>query len=216
VQLLGDQIAVSWFGTTTLFTGDGVPAGVLDDANVWDLRGHRFAPEVIAGTVSQLRDVDTGRVLDLGVGRVPWLATDDESVPDVLVLQTGERLTGRDVTTGHRVWRLSWSAEHTLDLVIVDGMLARQADNRLTVVDLATGTELWHRTQPAYGQGMVTDGRRLTVIEPGPVVAAYDARDGRRIWEAPVPAAVDRLAVVDHRLFAIGSEGVVAFGSGRE
>ena len=65
------------------------------------------------------------------------------------------------------------------------------------------------RSVSASGQSMVTDGRRLFVIESvvgtGPVVAAYDVRDGRRVWEAPIPVAVQGLAVVDHRLFAVGS-----------
>ena len=80
-----------------------------------------------------------------------------------------------------------------------------------------TGEQLWQRTRSAYGQSMVSDGRRLLVLESvvgtGPVVAAYDVRDGRRVWEAPVPLSVQYLAVVDHRLFAFGSEGVVAFGT---
>ena len=70
----------------------------------------------------------------------------------------------------------------------------------------------------AVGQSMVTDGRRLfviaSVVGTGPV-AAYDARDGRRVWQASIPVAVQGLAVVDHRLFAVGSDGVVAFGTDR-
>ena len=44
-------------------------------------------------------------------------------------------------------------------------MLARQADDGLTVIDLATGTQLWRRSMSASGQSIVTDGRRLLVLE---------------------------------------------------
>ena len=53
--------------------------------------------------ITQLRDLDTGRVLDLGDARPPWIATDDGSVPDLLVLQSEDRLTGRDLR--HRATR---------------------------------------------------------------------------------------------------------------
>ncbi|KQR17519.1 PQQ-binding-like beta-propeller repeat protein [Cellulomonas sp. Leaf334] len=215
VQLFGDEIGVGWLGTTALFTADGDATGQLDTDSVWELRGHRIAP--VGGGITQLRDVDTGRVLDLGGARPQWLATDDGSVPGVLVLESEDRLTGRDLATGQRAWQVDWPAERTLNLVVVDGMLARQAEDGLTVIDLADGTRLWHRSTSAYGQSMVTDGRRLLVIESvvgtGPVVTAYDARDGRRVWEVPIPSAIQSLAVVDHRLFGVGSGGVVALGT---
>lgn len=215
VQRFGDELGVGWLGTTALFTPDGEAAGQLDTDHVWPFRGHRLTP--VGEGVSQLRDVDTGRVLDLGDARPRWLATDDGSVPGVLVLETDERLTGRDLGTGQRAWQVDWPAERTLNVVVVDGMLARQADDGLTVIDLADGTQLWHRSTSAYGQSMVTDGRRLLAIESvvgtGPVVAAYDARDGRRVWEVPIPSDIQSLAVVDHRLFGVGSGGVVALGT---
>ncbi|MDQ0372843.1 outer membrane protein assembly factor BamB family protein [Cellulomonas humilata] len=215
VQLLGDEIGVGWLGTTTLFTGDGGPTGVLDTDIVWQARGHRVTAGGAATT--QLRDLDTGRVIELGDAREPWIDTDDRSEPDLLILQSEDRLAARDLATGQLAWRVDWPAERTLNLVVVDGMLARQTDDALTVLDLRTGEQLWRRSMSAYGESMVTDGRRLVVIASvvgtGPVVAAYDARDGRRVWEAPVPIAVQSLAVVDHRLFAVSSEGVVAFGA---
>ena len=69
----------------------------------------------------------------------------------------------------------------------------------------------------AYGQSMVTDGRRLFVIESvvgtGPVVAAYDARDGRRVWEAPIPSPCRASPWSTTGCSRVGSEGVVAFGT---
>lgn len=212
VQVVDDVIEVPWLGSTALLTGDGEVTGSLDGDSFRHLRGHR-----VMTTESQLRDLDTGRVLDLGEAQTPWLATDDRSEPGLLLLQSDDRLSARDLATGHRAWRVDWPSERTLNLVVVDGLLARQADDGLTVLDLATGTQLWHRSMSAHGQSMVTDGRRLVVIESvvgtGPVVAAYDARDGRRVWEVPVPVTVQGLAVIDHRLFAVGNGGVVALGA---
>ncbi|GEK21930.1 hypothetical protein CXY01_24500 [Cellulomonas xylanilytica] len=216
VRLLEDEIGVRWLGTTALFTADGEAAGELDSDNVWELRGNRVTLEGGGATGGQLRDLDTGRVLVVD-GHPTWLATDDLTVPDVLVLESVDRLTGRHLSTGQRAWQVDWPTESTQNLVVVDGMLARQADDGLTVIDLATGDQLWRRSVSAAGNSMVTDGRRLLVIESvvgtGLVVAAYDARDGRRVWEAPLRVAVQDLAVVDNRLFAVGVDGVVSFGA---
>jgi outer membrane protein assembly factor BamB len=99
-------------------------------------------------------------------------------------------------------------------------MLVRQTIDELTVVDLTTGEQLWHRWTSASREGTVTDGRRLLVAESvegtGPVVAAYDVRDGRRLWEVPVPVALQFLAVVDHRLFGFSDGTLIALGTGRE
>ena len=89
------------------------------------------------GATAQLRDLDTGRVMDLGDARVPWIGTDDGSEPDLLLLASDDRLSARDLTTGQLAWRVEWPAERTLNLVIVDGMLARQSDDGLAVLDLA-------------------------------------------------------------------------------
>lgn len=212
-----DEIAVPWLGTTALFTADGDVAGALDVDNVWRVREHRLTPETSAAAGMQLRDLDTGRVMDLGNQQPLWIDSDDGSEPDLLILQSAGRLSARSLTTGQLAWRVDWPSEQTRNLVVVDGMLARQSETGLTALDVATGHELWRRAAPAFGQSMVTDGRRLLVIElvvgTGPVVAAYDVRDGRRVWQVPVPVTVQSLAVVDHRLFALGSGGVVALGS---
>ena len=215
VQVLGDEIAVGWLGTTTLFTGTGERAGRLDTDDAWNLRGHRVASQ--GDGLTQLQDLDTGRVVLLGDARPAWIATDDGSASDLLMLTTADGLTGRSLTTGFRAWQVDWLMESTLSLVLVDGMLARQADDGLVVVDVETGKRALAADEIRLRPSMVTDGRRLLVIESivatGPVVAAYDARDGRRVWEAPVPVSVQYLAVVDHHLFAFGTEGVVAFGT---
>ena len=70
----------------------------------------------------------------------------------------------------------------------------------------------------AYGQSMVTDGRRLLVIESvvgtGPVVAAYDARDGRRVWEAPSRSPCRASPWSTTGCSPSAASGVVAFGTG--
>ena len=215
VRMFDDTIAVSWLGTTTLFAGDGtaVDGSTVDD--VWHRGGHSLMLD--GDTSTQLRDLDTGRVVDLGHSYLAWVGTDDGTVPDTLLLQAEDRLHALDLTTGDQAWGAVWPETSTLTLVVADGMVARLADDALTVVDAATGHQRWELPTRAYGQNVVTDGRRLLVLESVPdagrVVASYDLRDGRREWEAPIPIAVQRLAVVDHRLFGVGSGGLVAFTS---
>jgi outer membrane protein assembly factor BamB len=167
--------------------------------------------------VTQVRDLNTGRVVDLGRSYLAWVGTDDGTVPDTLLVQADERLDALDLTTGMQRWRATSPPRSTLALVVADGTVARLADDGLTVLDAATGSPLWQLSTLPYGLSLVTDGRHLLVLESVPdagrVVASYDLRDGRREWEAPIPIAVQRLAVVDHRLFGAGSGGLVAFTS---
>lgn len=213
VRLFDDQIAVDWLEATTVLRGDGSVADEHDTDYLWRASGHTFAIE--GDTSTQLRDVDSGQVIDLGRSYFAWVATDDGSMPDTLLVQADERVGALDLVTGEQRWRAAWPSTSTLSLVIADGRVVRLSDDALTVLDAGTGRQLWRLPIPAYGQNVVTDGRRLLVLESGPdtgrVVASYGLRDGRREWEAPIPVAVQSLAVVDHRLFGVGSGGLVAF-----
>lgn len=215
VRTFDDEIAVAWLGTTTLVTGDGTVADELDGEVVWRGNGHGLTLD--GDLVTQVRDLDTGRVVDLGRSYLAWVGTDDGTVPDTLLVQADERLDALDLTTGMQRWRATSPPRSTLALVVADGTVARLADDGLTVLDAATGSPLWQLSTLPYGLSLVTDGRHLLVLESVPdagrVVASYDLRDGRRDWEAPIPVAVQRLAVVDHRLFGVGSGGLVAFTS---
>ena len=111
VQVFGDELGVGWLGTTALFTADGEAAGQLDTDNVWELRGHRITP--VGEGVTQLRDVDSGRVLDLGDARPQWIGTDDGSVPECVVLPSEDRAPRPRLRDGGTVWRVDWPAGST-------------------------------------------------------------------------------------------------------
>ena len=80
-------------GPPTLFTVDGErPAGARHRQRLEASRAPHHARGRQATT--QLRDLDTGRVMDLGDARPPWIDTDDGSEPDLLILQSEDRLAG--------------------------------------------------------------------------------------------------------------------------
>ena len=208
VQVLGDQLAVRWLGSTHLFTDDGEPAGGYDTDSVQWLRGQSWTGQAV------LRSTLTGDRVELGRSYPAWISTDDGTAPEMLVLRNDDGLRVVDTGTGTVAWRLTELVAYGPSTILVaDGRIGYLVDGALTVRDLRTGQTVW--TQPAdgpHGQSVVTDGRHLLILATGRdrSVVAYDADDGDRAWAVEVPGSVESLVVVDHRLFGIGSEGIVA------
>ena len=127
----GDELWTSPLSSVPdlLYTVDGVVAGQLDSDSVWPRRGHRMAPMGRDG-LTQLRDLDTGRVLDLAGAFPTWLTADDATVPGVLP-SLDDRLVGWDLDTGRRAWQVSSAG--TVDdepRLVVDGVLATTVSSR--------------------------------------------------------------------------------------
>lgn len=217
VQLLGSRVAVGWLGATHLFTADGTASVDYDTDQVWRQRGHSLTPGLDHS--SALLDLDTGRRLETGESYLAWIATDDGSAPDLLLLQTDDGLRALDVTTSQTAWTIPMrTSSATTTTLIADGRLAVLIDGTLQVHDLRSGVEAWHVR--AAGQGnrnLVTDGRHAIVLGGDPqrtTLAAYDLRDGDRAWTMEAPSGLETIAVVDHRLFGVSSAGIVAFTPG--
>ncbi|WP_456843864.1 outer membrane protein assembly factor BamB family protein [Cellulomonas sp. P5_C6] len=217
VRLLGDRVAVGWLGATHLFTADGTASGDYDTDEVWRQRGHNLTPGADGSAV--LLDLDTGRRLRTGESYLAWIATDDGSEPDLLLLQTDDGLRALDATTSTTAWTIPMrTTSATTTTVLADGRIAVLIDGTLQVHDLRSGVEAWHVR--AAGQGsrnLVTDGRHAIVLGGDPqrtTLAAYDLRDGRRAWTTEAPSGLETIAVVDHRLFGVSSAGIVAFTPG--
>lgn len=214
VRLFGARIAVGWLGATHLVTGDGTTSVDYDTDRVSRQRGHSLTPGL--DDSSALLDLDTGRRLQTGESYLAWIATDDGSEPDLLLLQTDDGLRALDVTTGQTRWTIPMRTSNaTTTTLIADGRIAVLIDGTLQVHDLRSGVEAW-RVQGAGedNRNMVTDGRHAIVLGGDPrrtTLAAYDLRDGHRAWTIEAPSGLETIAVVDHRLFGVSTAGIVAF-----
>ncbi|HEX5332084.1 MAG TPA: PQQ-binding-like beta-propeller repeat protein [Cellulomonas sp.] len=130
------------------------------------------------------------------------LAVDDGSAPG-LVFTGGTPLIAWDAATGTRRWRSDADTGRTL--VLLDGTLYSATYDSVLALDAATGKVLW--TSPVQLKSdlavPLTDGRVLVVVERVPTshLVAFDLADGRRLWDAALPAHVDNLQEVHGRAF---------------
>ncbi|WP_456826201.1 outer membrane protein assembly factor BamB family protein [Cellulomonas sp. P5_E12] len=215
VRLFGARIAVGWLGTTHLFTADGTASVDYDTDHVWRQRGHSLTSGVDS---SVLLDLDTGWRFETQESFFPWIAPDDGSEPDLVVLQNDDGLRALDVTSGTAWTSPTPTSTAGSRMLIADGRLASLVDGTLEVRDLRSGVQAWQvRTDGRGAEDLVTDGRHLIVLGGDPVrttLDAYDLRDGRRAWTVEAPSGLEAIAAVDHRLFGVSSAGIVAFTPG--
>jgi outer membrane protein assembly factor BamB len=119
------------------------------------------------------------------------------------VFTGGTPLIAWDAATGQRRWRSEVGTGHTL--LLLDGTLYSATYDSVLALDAATGRTLW--TSPVQLKSdlavALTDGHVLVVVERAPVshLVAFDLADGRRLWEAGLPANVDKLQEVHGRAF---------------
>ena len=211
VRTLDGTIALSWRGSTQLFTEDGEPSERYGTDQLGEMRGRVWT---FGGGI---RDAETGRSIGRPESYPAWITTDDGSAPDLLLVQDDTTLRALDVTTGDTAWKVPVPIYASATLLIADGAVAMLVNGALEVRDLRTGTSLWRlSTRDLRGESMVTDGRHLIVLTPGHRrnVTAFGLRDGRLAWNVEPPTSIESLAVVDHRLFGSGGESWVAFEQG--
>lgn len=226
LQVVDGQVAVSWTGATQLLSPEnGTPNGdAIQTDQVWSSRGRLLAfPQEGSGT-TRLEVVGSGVELDLGKDRYPaWVDTDDGSDPAALVLTGEDSLSVADLDSGEMRW-VRWTLDRDPESwvsqrMVLGGRLVTASDDEVRALDLATGEELWSTDPPGWLHDVVvSDGHHLFLLEAGGdtgrVLAAYALADGARAWAVPVPNEINRLAVIEHRLFGIGADGITAFTTG--
>lgn len=210
VQVLEGMLAVSWFGSTALYSADGEGVGALDADQVSWLRGRAWNLD----DTDVLTDLLTGRRVHAGRSYPAWIPTDDGSTPEILLLQ-GPGIRAVDVTTGVTAWQMPRrAARDVVTMLVADGRLAALGRDGLAVRDLRSGRLVWQRSPDgARGQSLITDGRHVVVLASGlpRTVAAYDLSGGRRAWTVQAPTGIYLLVVVDRHLFGVGVDTITAF-----
>ncbi|PVU83338.1 hypothetical protein DDP54_10415 [Cellulomonas sp. WB94] len=200
-------IVGSWSQKLWLLSPDGVLQRELpgNGGSTWfelarvGLPALRTAEGPIGARTTLLVDGRDGQTFD---GEPVNLAVDDGSAPG-LVFTDGAPLIAWDAATGHRRW--SSGADTGRTVLLLDDTLYSATHDSVVALDAATGAVLW--TSPAQLKSSLavalTDGRVLVVVErvPASHLVAFDVADGRRLWEAALPAHVDNLQEVHGRAF---------------
>lgn len=203
----GDRHSVPTFGRTVeLADGLRVTTGLDTDP---------------AGPGAVVRVTDEqGEVLLERPGYLGSAFLDDGAADPLLVRDpsTG-RTTAVDVRTDRDLWSTGGPGEQTQHIVLaqLDGVVVSQDVDGPTVVrDGRTGEELWRRAGFDVAS-VVTDGRRLLLVRPGPEaeLVALDLRSGTQEWAVGVGATVNGVMVVDGALVVTGPGSVRVLGRAR-
>jgi outer membrane protein assembly factor BamB len=144
---------------------------------------------------------------------VPEL-TDDGSARDVMVLDEGRTLTGRDPATGRQLWAATTSLNPVLT---VDRRLVLSGGGQVGVLDLGTGELDWSREVGSQLPWQpLSDGALVLVsvlADDGSAhLAAYGLRDGVPYWAVDLPAGVKNVSAQGGHLLVRTSEMVTALG----
>jgi len=137
---------------------------------------------------------------DVTLPAVVTTATIDDGSLGALWFADGAAYDG----TGTLLWRMPAGTGYNVP-VVLRGTVYVAADDQVVAVDGATGKELWRteRTGEPVGD-LLTDGSVLAaVVGPGGLpsrLVAFDLRDGRRQWDADLPAGLGGLYSTHHTL----------------
>ena len=200
-------IVGSWSQKLWLLSPDGVLQRELpgNGGSTWfelarvGLLALRTAQGPVGARTTLLVDGRDGQTLD---GEPVNLSLDDGSVPG-LVFTGGAPLIAWDAATGNRRWASGANTGRTV--LLLDGTLYSATHDSVLALDAATGTVLW--TSPVQLKSdlavPLTNGSVLVVVARVPTshLVAFDLADGRRLWDAGLPADVDNLQEVHGRAF---------------
>ncbi len=170
-----------------------------------------------AETVVRERDGST-RATVPGLLVLPTL--DDGSVPDRLYVVRGDdparplQIAGIDPATGATRWTVTTPTGRA---AVVQGLLLVRDDGGVTALDARTGTLRWTSTAddaPRSGGSLVSDGRRVLIVEGvprNPRLVARDVVSGEVVWSGPHPGDGAAPALLpDGTVVAVGSGELVA------
>lgn len=160
-----------------------------------------------------MHDATGAREFALPVFPVPEL-TDDGSAPDVLVLDEGRVLTGRDPATGRQLWSTATGLNPVLT---VERCMVVSGGGQTGVLDLGTGKLDWSREvgNPVPWQPL-SDGSLVLVSvladDGSAQLAAYGLRDGVPYWTVDLPDGVQNVSAQGGHLLVRTARAVIALG----
>ncbi|WP_298459254.1 PQQ-binding-like beta-propeller repeat protein [uncultured Cellulomonas sp.] len=230
---LGEDVVGVEIGTfsVTLDPDTGVPVDppLSDDSSTGATWGPNPGPGDLTYTVHHAPDGRTTTTVhgpDGGdrftvPGSLLAPTVDDGSVPGTVLLASSDpgvgdprsALVAVDAATGDE----RWTADVPVGaLAVLSGRVIAHDPLTTTVLDAATGETAWSaETSSASGWGwaVVTDGRRVLSVEPGPDGAELVARDlatGAVRWTAPAPFTGDVMSLPDGTVLLMSGTAVAA------
>ncbi|HEY8717329.1 PQQ-binding-like beta-propeller repeat protein [Pengzhenrongella sp.] len=175
--------------------------------------GGSWSSQASYGTVSQTDRRDGFEIP--GPVLVPLI--DDSSAADVLFVRPVNHsgIVALDAATGELRWRSDWTPGSRV--LVLDGRVIGLERHTLMAIDAHSGGVLWKRDVPVGNpQQVLTDGRLLLVpmfdTVRGPMVAAFNAAEGRQEWARALPQRVTYLNVLQRRLLGMSDRQLVGLG----
>ncbi len=198
LTVIGDRLLLSE-GEGELVSVDLNGRSVIDRWRIGNstptmLFGHSHTTaegELIVTTVQgsvQARDISTGAIrwqVDLGE-RLSWKTA---TIHDGLVLVPADRGTihALDLRDGSRLWRFPTGGFDGPDFAFFeDSILALGYDSTLYSIDRHTGTEQWRQPVERWSFSSITVTDDLVLAGGENHLHAFDVRDGRPEWIAPL------------------------------
>ena len=207
VDMVGRSVIDRWrIGTSTPTMLFGHSHGETDG---------ELVVTTVQGSV-QVRDIATGVIrwqVDLGE-RLSWKSA---TVHDGLVLVAADRGTihALDLRDGSRLWRFPTGGFDGPDFAFFeDSILALGYNSTLYSIDRHTGTEQWRQPVERWNFSTITVTDDLVLAGGENHLHAFDVRDGRPEWIAPLaPAGTfhhpTTLLVVDDVVLVNAQDGLV-------
>jgi outer membrane protein assembly factor BamB len=194
------------------------PLRLADGATATSRSDGGGSPETV------VREADGSRRVTVpGLLVLPTL--DDASAPDRLFVVRGDdparpqQIAAVDAATGATRWTVT---APTGRAAVVQGLLLVRDDAGVTALDARTGTVRWTSTAddaPRSGGSLVSDGRRVLIVEGvprDPTLVARDVVSGAVVWSRPHPGDGAALVLLpDGTVVADGSGELVALRPAR-
>ena len=143
----------------------------------------------------------------------PTVLRGDRDVPDLVLLKSGEAVSGHDLTTGEAVWRYETEAGGIPSIVVASGHAYVPGD-RLTVLDVASQSQAllsWdsNRIRPS-GASPIVHGDHIYSLNSSGVLTCSSTRDGEKQWQLRLKGNFWATPVLaDGHLYAVNDEGTL-------
>lgn len=109
-----------------------------------------------------------------------------------------------DLKSGDALWRIKSEKTSGSSLIIVGNILMFKLQNTLSAVDLKTAKKLWNVPMKgwAWKKNIRQEGDNI-LIDNGETMTLVNSKDGKKIWEKPIPDYLDSSTNADGKIYSV-------------